>query len=230
MNRTLAGFACAAIAAALLPAGASAADRFDSTAYRQSVTVPQMLLPEGPLTPIPSPHGRNRPARPNGNDPTATYLPPRLARVAGRARNAGGPGAVPGAITAVAERLVGFEIQMGPYAVAELRTTDLVRDTGAILPSTGMRLFVTDTLDDPHASETQLGSGLKLIADARRKANEVKANANITVVICNPPYRERAEGMGGWIERGTPQTGVKAPLDAFRDTTSAQHAPNLKNL
>ena len=106
---------------------------------------------------------------------TGTYLHSIIERIAERARTTDGPGSVPGAITAVAARLVGFEIQMGPYAVAELRTTDLVRDTGAKLPPHGMRLFVTDTLDDPHAAETQLGSGLKLIAEARRKANEVKA-------------------------------------------------------
>lgn len=161
---------------------------------------------------------------------TGTFLHSIIERVAERARTTDGPGSVPGAITAVAERLVGFEIQMGPYAVAELRTTDLVRDTGAKLPPHGMRLFVTDTLDDPHATETQLGSGLKLIAEARRKANEVKAGAKVTVVIGNPPYRERAEGMGGWVEGGSPAAGVKPPLDAFRDAGNAQHAHNLKNL
>jgi Type ISP C-terminal specificity domain len=130
----------------------------------------------------------------------------------------------------IAERLVGFEIQMGPYAVAELRTTDLVRVTGAVLPPQGMRLFVTDTLDDLHAAETQLGSGLKLIAEARHKANEVKADAKVTVVIGNPPYRERAEGMGGWVEHGTSQTITKAPLDAFRFADNGQAEYVLKNL
>lgn len=161
---------------------------------------------------------------------TGTYLHTIIERVAERARTTDGPGSVPGAITAIAKRLVGFEIQMGPYAVAELRTTDLVRDTGAKLPPNGMRLFVTDTLDDPHASETQLGWGLQLIAQARRKANEVKANANVTVVIGNPPYRERAEGMGGWVEVGSPAVGVKPPVDAFRDKSATKHAHNLKNL
>lgn len=161
---------------------------------------------------------------------TGTYLHAIIERIAERARTTDGPGSVPGAITAIAERLVGFEIQMGPYAVAELRTTDLVRDTGAKLPPQGMRLFVTDTLDDPHAAETQLGSGLKLIAEARHKANEIKAGAKVTVVIGNPPYRERAEGMGGWVEAGSPAVGVKPPLDAFRDAENAQHAHNLKNL
>jgi len=160
---------------------------------------------------------------------TGTYLHSIIERVAERARANDGPGAVSGAITAVAERLVGFEIQMGPYAVAELRTTDLVHDTGAVLPPQGMRLFVTDTLDDPHAVETQLGSGLQLIAEARRKANEIKARANVTVVIGNPPYRERAEGMGGWVENGAPAAGAR-PLDAFRFTDNGQAEYVLKNL
>jgi Type ISP C-terminal specificity domain/Uncharacterized protein conserved in bacteria (DUF2188)/N-6 DNA Methylase len=161
---------------------------------------------------------------------TGTYLHAIIERIAERARTTDGPGSVPGAITAIAERLVGFEIQMGPYAVSELRTTDLIRDTGANLPPQGMRLFVTDTLDDPHAAKTQLGSGLKLIAEARNKANEVKADAKVTVVIGNPPYRERAEGMGGWVERGSPATGLKAPLDTFRLDGNGLAEYVLKNL
>jgi Type ISP C-terminal specificity domain/N-6 DNA Methylase len=161
---------------------------------------------------------------------TGTYLHAIIERIAERARTTDGPGSVPGAITAIAERLVGFEIQMGPYAVAELRTTDLVRDTGAKLPPQGMRLFVTDTLDDPHAAETQLGSGLKLIAESRHKANKVKASAKVTVVIGNPPYRERAEGMGGWVERGASQAVVDAPLDTFRLDGNGQAEYVMKNL
>ena len=113
-----------------------------------------------------------------------------------------GPGAVPGAITELARRMAGFEIQMGPYAVAELRITELLTSLGAKLPKGGLRLFVTDTLDDPYAAETQLASGLATIAKARREANKIKASQPVTVVIGNPPYRELAAGGGGWGEHG----------------------------
>ncbi|MEE6294721.1 type ISP restriction/modification enzyme [Georgenia wangjunii] len=163
---------------------------------------------------------------------TGTYLHTILERVAEQASEADGPGAVPGVVSQVAERLAGFELQMGPYAVAELRATDLLASHGAAAPPGGMHFYVTDTLDDPDAEQNQIGSGLQLIAQSRRKANEVKAKANVTVVIGNPPYRERAEGIGGWVEQGSKAHGDHARpiLEDFRDPTTARHFHNLKNL
>nr|WP_174814713.1 hypothetical protein [Mycolicibacterium agri] len=51
----------------------------------------------------------------------------------------------------------------------------------------------------------------------------------MTVVIGNPPYRERAEGMGGWVERGSGADPYK-PLDDFRAEGNGRHEFNLKNL
>jgi len=163
---------------------------------------------------------------------TGTYLHTILERAALAAAATDGPGAVAGVLGQVAERLVGFELQMGPYAVAELRTTDLLAAHGASAPPGGMHLYVTDTLDDPHAAESQLGSGMQLIAQSRKKANEVKARANVTVVIGNPPYRERAEGMGGWVENGSAADGATARgiLDAFRKDGNGRTEYVLKNL
>ncbi|MCL1801333.1 MAG: ABC transporter transmembrane domain-containing protein, partial [Promicromonosporaceae bacterium] len=71
-------------------------------------------------------------------------------------------------------------------------------------------------------------------ARSRRKANEVKANAKVTVVIGNPPYDDRAEGRGSWVERGTAASGEEDSsrpiLDDFRDPDTARHFHNLKNL
>ena len=163
---------------------------------------------------------------------TGTYLHAILERVAEQAAAADGPGMRAGAVSQAAERIAGFELQMGPYAVAELRTTDLLASHQASTPSQGMHLYVTDTLDDPYAAQTQIGSGLQLIAQSRRRANEVKAKNNVTVVIGNPPYRERAEGMGSWVENGSKAHGKKARgiLDDFRDPDTARHFHNLKNL
>lgn len=163
---------------------------------------------------------------------TGTYLHTILERAAHDAEAADGPGAVAGVLSQVAERLVGFEIQMGPYAVAELRTTDLLASHQASPPPGGMKLYVTDTLDDPHAAETGFSSGLQLIAQSRKKANEVKAKANVTVVIGNPPYGDGAEGMGGWVEKGSAAHAGNshAILDDFRDPATARYFHNLKNL
>jgi predicted helicase len=72
--------------------------------------------------------------------------------------------------------------------VAELRATDLLADIGATPPANGLGLIVTDTLDDPHAEQTQLGSGLEMISRSRKRAARVKAKTKVTVVIGNPPF------------------------------------------
>lgn len=78
---------------------------------------------------------------------TGGYLQQVIEHVAKRVADRDGQGAVAGAVTDLATRLYGFELQMGPFAVAELRATDLLADVGASLPDRGLGLFVTDTLD-----------------------------------------------------------------------------------
>lgn len=147
------------------------------------------------VSPIP---GSSRSIRPWG---TGTYLHAVLERIAANAAAQDGPGAVSGAVTRAAERIAGFELQTGPYAVAELRATEQLNRYQAVPPDGGLKLFVTDTLDDPNAAETQFRSALQLIAASRRRADEIKARANVTVVIGNPPYAELANGTGGWSRR-----------------------------
>lgn len=159
---------------------------------------------------------------------TGTYLHAVIEHVAGQVTTMTGPGALPVAIGDLANKLVGFELQMGPFAVAELRTADLLKRYGATVPKGGMPLYVTNTLDDPHLEQTQLAAGYEPIAKSRRAANKIKANAPVTVVIGNPPYRERAQDEGGWIERGA--LNVTAPLEAFRLEGNGKFEYVLKNL
>jgi hypothetical protein len=139
---------------------------------------------------------------------------------------------VPGVVTQVAERLVGFELQMGPYAVAELRTADLMASYDATPPPGGMHLYVTDTLDDPYAPPRLLGSGMQLIAASRRRANDVKAKADVTVVIGNPPYMELAVGEGGWVESGSREhaDARRAILEDWFVSGGGRFKAKLKNL
>jgi Type ISP C-terminal specificity domain/N-6 DNA Methylase len=167
---------------------------------------------------------------------TGTFLQAVIDRAAEQITEMHGPGMVRGLVTDLAKRLVGFELQTGPFAVAELRTTDTLRRTGATPPPGGMRLYVTDTLDDPNAEIEQLASGLGAISDSRRQANIVKRDTPVTVVIGNPPYRERAEGLGGWVEMGSEgarKRGKKAKgaiLDDFRAEGNGLSEYVLKNL
>mgnify|MGYP001167108899 CR=1 FL=1 len=159
---------------------------------------------------------------------TGTFLHSIIEHVAENVAKTGGPGAVAGTIKELAGRLIGFELQLGSYAVAELRTTDLLKSYDASPPKDGMRMFVADTLSDPHAAEAQLGSGLGAISESKRRANKIKSDVPVTVVIGNPPYGDKAEGQGGWIEKGA--SGVPAPLDAFRFPGNGLNERMLKNL
>ncbi|WP_308122332.1 type ISP restriction/modification enzyme [Streptomyces sp. WAC04114] len=165
---------------------------------------------------------------------TGTYLHAVLERIAANVAAHDGPGAVSGAVTRAAERVAGFELQMGPFAVAELRAAEQLNSYQAVPPDGGLKLFVTDTLDDPNAAETQLRSALQLIAASRRKANEIKARANVTVVIGNPPYAELANGAGGWVENGglelKTKKGKKAILDDWVIPGMSRFKAQLKYL
>lgn len=164
---------------------------------------------------------------------TGTYLQSIIESSKKRIEAESGSGAVGPELSSLAARLVGFEIQTGPFAVAELRLSELLSDEEATLPEGGMKLFVADTLDDPYAPERTVASTLQAISASRKAASKIKRDANVTVVIGNPPYGERAEGLGGWIESGSAadaKKGREAPLDAFRAEGNGRHENALKNL
>jgi energy-coupling factor transporter ATP-binding protein EcfA2 len=132
-----------------------------------------------------------------------------LRAIAARVTADEGEGAVGGAITEAAKRLYGFELQFGAFAVAQLR---LLAEMIALDAEGSPALFVTDTLSDPNAN-FETGQGLyREISRSQREANEVKRAQPITVVIGNPPYKEKAKGKGAWIENGRFKDGKDAPL------------------
>lgn len=163
---------------------------------------------------------------------TGTFLFRIIERIAAAIEEAEGAGAVPARLREATRRLVGFEIQTGPFAVAEFRLAEELRRRGAEVPDGGFRIFVTDTLDDPFAAEHRLAAVYEPIAASRRGANRVKADEPVVVVIGNPPYRERSKGRGGWVEAGNPDTHQEAPLAAFmppREWGLGAHIKHLYN-
>ncbi len=165
---------------------------------------------------------------------TGTYLLGVLRRIAEATEADQGPGAVPGVVEAAMSRLIGFEVQFGPFAVAQLRILaelqSLLDDPNATPP---MRLFVTDTLGNPYIEEEYLPQILMPLGESRRRANEIKRQEKITVVIGNPPYKEKAKGLGGWIESGSMGNEIAAPLQHWMPPTDwnvGAHTKHLRNL
>ncbi len=102
-----------------------------------------------------------------------------------------------------------------------------------------LRLYVTDTLGNPNAEEEYIPQMLRPLAESRREANAVKRAEPITVVMGNPPYKEKAMGRGGWIEARTPKTETDrrerrdSPLDRWiapPEWGVGAHGKHLRNL
>ncbi len=63
---------------------------------------------------------------------------------------------------------------VGPYAVAELRISRDLLDRGASLPKDGSGVYLTDTLESPHAQPPQTVLFLEPLADQHKRALKVK--------------------------------------------------------
>jgi hypothetical protein len=137
-----------------------------------------------------------------------------------------GAGAIPGVIRDALKRIIGFEIQFGPFAVAQLRLLaeigELLKAKATVPASVRPRLYVTNTLGNPDEEHEYIPQILMALAQSRRQANAIKRSEPITVVIGNPPY---------WIESGTGNT--TAPLNRWiapPEWGVSAHSKHLRNL
>ena len=147
---------------------------------------------------------------------TGTFLLGVLRRIADSRSADEGPGAIPGAIQSALSRLIGFEIQLGPFAVTQLRILAEIVDLTHSASNSPLRLFVTDTLGDPYESEDYFPSMLAALGRSRRDANKIKREEPITVVLGNPPYKHkpRAGGLDRACEPEQEGPGTAPGLDA----------------
>lgn len=116
----------------------------------------------------------------------------------------------------LAGRMFGFELLVGPYAVAHYRLHHALRyrpaDDGEDAPQPvrlpRLGVYLADTLAAPGAAAAmgQLGIQGIPIDDERREANRIKAEQPILAIIGNPPYKRLAEGenetlVGRWMDQ-----------------------------
>ncbi len=150
-----------------------------------------------------------------------------------------GPGAVPSYATALASNLHAFELLVGPYAVAHLRTSERFKAYGAALPTAGAQVYLTDTLDSPDAIIPGLPLLYRPLTAELTRALSVKRNTRVLVCIGNPPYdREQREDdgtevdrKGGWVRFGTLGADERPILADFTEPAQASGAAiHLKNL
>ena len=163
---------------------------------------------------------------------TGTFLLRALDRAARTVGEIEGSGAVRDRLADMASRLVGFEIQAGPYAVAQLRLTQEFRERQVPLRSDETRVYLTDTLADPKAQTRKFPTMLQPLARSRQQADIVKNDTEVLVCIGNPPYAINARGSGGWVEVGSGSEGppLLAAWKPAPDAGASRHANQLLNL
>lgn len=164
---------------------------------------------------------------------TGTYLLGVLRHLAQQVEDDEGAGAVPGAIEAVLRRLIAFELQLGPFAVAQLRVLAEVQTLTGAPPKHPLQMYVTDTLSNPDDDGGAFPGFTAAIGQQRKAANRVKREQPITVIIGNPPYKDKAKGLGGWVEGEGRIKGAYAPLADWQPPKSwglGVHSKHLRNL
>ena len=106
---------------------------------------------------------------------TGTYVLGVLRKIAETVKADEGEGAVKEAINAAVKRLIAFEMQLGPFAVAQLRILAEIVDLTGSAPKTPVRMFVTNTLGNPEDDEDGFpGSSLRLPNPGRKQQSSAR--------------------------------------------------------
>lgn len=142
------------------------------------------------------------------------------------------PAARTRALNRLAKNLYGFELQSGPFSVAELRLNQTLKEMGGDVPEDGLNLYVADTLSDPYAKQKPVnGNTLRLLSQLSNKATRVKREVPIQVCIGNPPYKVRADKMGGWVNFGPrSKDDSSSIMEDFRAPSLGRKKHVLNNL
>ncbi|MDE0705325.1 MAG: N-6 DNA methylase [Rhodospirillaceae bacterium] len=141
---------------------------------------------------------------------TGTYPVAAVKHGLSRVRDRYGEGAVPARAAQMARNMHGFEILIGPYAVAHVRLTQALESEGAVLGER-LNIYLADTLGSPNiAPPGRLTLTYKALTQEHQAARKVKAEGEILVCLGNPPYDrqqieegdEATQRKGGWVRFG----------------------------
>jgi predicted helicase len=137
--------------------------------------------------------------------------------------------------------------------VAHLKLSKKILDEGGSLPEDDLHVYLTDTLESPHAIPRQPPLVARKLGEEHRRALVVKRDTPVLVCIGNPPYdRQQIDAgdedtarKGGWVRFGEGGDGVdgtpggnlsrRAASDAIledflRPAREAGNGVHLKNL
>ncbi len=149
-----------------------------------------------------------------------------------------GAGAVAGAASEMARSLHGFEILVGPYAVAALRTSEAITAAKGEIAPDGVPIYLADTLESPY-SVTQSSFVGRALTQEHERARLMKLSRPVLVVIGNPPYDrhdaykkgENESTTGGWVRHEARNDAKDTPIfeDFARPVRERGWGVHLKN-
>ena len=165
---------------------------------------------------------------------TGTYLVAAIKNALEKVRLKSGVGAVAARAAHMAEHMLGFEILVGPYAVAHLRLTQALE--GAMNENLAegeppnalqdrLKVYLADTLESPErAPPGGLDLTHRVLTQEHEAARKVKNEGEILVCLGNPPYdrQQIAEGdtttqkKGGWVRFGDQVRGARQTTTVSR--------------
>jgi len=157
-----------------------------------------------------------------------------------------GAGATSTGADMLKDLLHGFELQVGPYSVAQLRLSRALENYGASMANRGPNIFLTDTLESPDVTPQFPSLLSRELSEQHKKALEIKKAKPILICLGNPPYDRHAafngtnrKETGGWIRWGNEnEDGLYDSEDALledfakpvRDAGQGGQLKNLYNL
>jgi len=172
---------------------------------------------------------------------TGTYLLAAIDEGLTEATNRFGPGEAAGRATTAASNFHGFELLVGPYAVAHLRVAQRILERGGALPEDGVQVYLADTLESPFVPGGGKQTSLthKKLSEESERARRVKAEERVLVCIGNPPYDRQqikpdekgTERKGGWVRFGGDgeEPILKSFIDPVREAGAGGQLKNLYN-
>ena len=170
---------------------------------------------------------------------TGTYPLAVLQAAAEAVRKQSGPGAVPGGLRRLARRLHAFEILVGPYAVAQLRLTQRLRELG--VTDRNPLVYLADTLESPNLRpQFPHAAFYEPLTREHERAQRVRREARVFVCLGNPPYDREQHGpddeverrKGGWVRHGDEGPDTVPPIldDFLAPVSKAGDGGRLNNI
>lgn len=127
----------------------------------------------------------------------------------------------------VLPNMAGLEISLAPYAVAHLKIAFEI--PSEVKFASRLPIYLTNTMQ-PTSDNLVAQLFADPLSEEGRLADEVKSDLGVTVVIGNPPYKDKVKGEGPVVE--LPFHGAKPLLDNFTpaaDRNLGAHTKLLRN-